>query len=111
MAVEWRRLKTNPMRALKKLKEPPGRLRHLSLEEIHKLLVCCPPPPHPLRVRLEPSDGDTLPLVPISTPLNDSNLIIETLYKIQREFVVGLHEIGQQKSRKDLDAPQTWKCS
>jgi len=49
VAVEWRRLKTNPIRATKKLKEPPGRLWFLSLEEIHKLLACCPPPPHPLR--------------------------------------------------------------
>jgi integrase len=49
VAVEWRRLKTNPIRATKKLMEPPGRLRFLSLEEIHKLLGNCPPPPHPLR--------------------------------------------------------------
>jgi len=49
VAVEWRRLKTNPIRATKKLKEPPGRLRFLSLEEIHRLLACCPPPPHTLR--------------------------------------------------------------
>ncbi len=48
-AVEWRRIKTNPIRATKKLKEPPGRLRFLTLEEVHKLLACCPPPPHPLR--------------------------------------------------------------
>ncbi len=33
VVVEWRRLKTNPIRATKKLKEPPGRLRFLSLEE------------------------------------------------------------------------------
>lgn len=49
LTVEWRRLKTNPIRATKKLKEPPGRLRFLTLEEIHKLLACCPPPPHHLR--------------------------------------------------------------
>jgi integrase len=48
-AVEWKRIKTNPIKAVKKLKEPPGRLRYLTLQEINKLMVCCPPPPHPLR--------------------------------------------------------------
>jgi integrase len=33
----------------KKLKELLGRLRFLTLEEIPKLLACCPSPPHPLR--------------------------------------------------------------
>jgi integrase len=49
VAEEWPRLKTNPIQATKKLKEPPGRLRFLSLEEIHKLLDCCPPPPNRLK--------------------------------------------------------------
>ncbi len=49
MAASWQRIKVNAIRGVKKLKEPPGRLRFLSLEEIQKLLACCPPPPHPLR--------------------------------------------------------------
>jgi len=39
----------NPIKAVPKLKEPPGRLRYLTLEEINKLLDLCPLPPHPLR--------------------------------------------------------------
>ncbi len=48
-AVTWKRIKNNPIKELPRLKEPPGRIRYLSLEEINKLLACCPEPPHPLR--------------------------------------------------------------
>ena len=48
-AVAWKRIKVNPIKAVPKLKEPPGRLRYLTLEEINKLLDLCPLPPHPLR--------------------------------------------------------------
>lgn len=48
-AVEWKKLRANPLQGVGMLKEPPGRLRFLDLEEIHRLLACCPPPPHPLR--------------------------------------------------------------
>ena len=47
--VTWKRIKANPIKAVPKLKEPPGRLRYLALEEINKLLGFCPDPPHPLR--------------------------------------------------------------
>jgi len=48
-AVSWKRIKANPIKAVPKLKEPPGRLRYLTLEEINKLLGLCPLPPNPLR--------------------------------------------------------------
>jgi len=48
-AVRWKRIKANPVKNVPKLKEPPGRLRYLTLEEIKKLLASCPQPPHPLR--------------------------------------------------------------
>jgi integrase len=49
VAVQWKRLRANPIRDLPKLKEPPGRLRFLSLKEIHTLLACCPPLPNRLK--------------------------------------------------------------
>ena len=48
-AVTWKRIKSNPIMKIKRLKEPPGRVRYLSLEEINRLLGNCPDPPHPLR--------------------------------------------------------------
>lgn len=48
-AVTWKRIKSNPLKGVPRLKEPPGRVRYLSLEEINKLLDNCPDPPHPLR--------------------------------------------------------------
>jgi integrase len=48
-AVAWKRIKSNPIREVARLKEPPGRVRYLSLEEIKGLLGNCPAPPHPLR--------------------------------------------------------------
>jgi integrase len=49
MAVQWKRIKTNPIKNVPRLKEPPGRLRYITLEEINNLLANCPDPPHPLR--------------------------------------------------------------
>lgn len=40
-AIEWGYLKTNPVKAVKLLKEPPGRLRYLRPEEVKKLLDVC----------------------------------------------------------------------
>ncbi len=48
-AVTWKRIKSNPIKDVKRLKEPPGRLRYLTLGEINKLLASCPNPPNPLR--------------------------------------------------------------
>ena len=48
-AITWRRIKTNPIKDVPKLKEPPGRIRYLTLEEINTLLLACPKPPHRLR--------------------------------------------------------------
>jgi len=40
-AIEWGLVKTNPAKGVKRLKEPPGRLRYLKTEEIKKLLDAC----------------------------------------------------------------------
>jgi integrase len=40
-AIEWGYVKTNPARMVKKLKEPPGRLRYLKPEEVNALLKAC----------------------------------------------------------------------
>jgi integrase len=42
-AVLWEYLTLNPLVNLKAQKEPDGRTRYLSLEEIENLLACCPP--------------------------------------------------------------------
>ncbi len=40
-AVQWGYLSKNPIRSITKLKEPPGRVRYLTDEEIRRLLYCC----------------------------------------------------------------------
>lgn len=40
-AIEWGYVKVNPAKAVRRLKEPPGRLRYLSLDEIQALLKAC----------------------------------------------------------------------
>jgi integrase len=46
-AVDWGYLKQNPAKAVKLLKEPPGRLRYLEAEEIERLLDACDDPQTP----------------------------------------------------------------
>jgi integrase len=43
-AVEWGYLKSNPAKSVKLLKEPPGRLRYLEVEEIERLITNCDDP-------------------------------------------------------------------
>ncbi len=40
-AIEWKFVKTNPVKKVKLLKEPPGRLRYLKAEEVSALLNEC----------------------------------------------------------------------
>ena len=40
-AVDWDYLKENPLKSVKLFKEPPGRIRYLTEEEIKKLIDCC----------------------------------------------------------------------
>jgi integrase len=40
-AVQWNYLPENPLQAVAKFKEPPGRVRYLSEDEIGRLLNCC----------------------------------------------------------------------
>jgi integrase len=50
LAIEWELLDANPMQAVKGLKEPPGRLRYLSPEEMTALLDACAPRLRPIVV-------------------------------------------------------------
>lgn len=45
-AVAWGHLQANPLRGLKGLREPPGRLRYLTPEEKSRLLDACGIPPY-----------------------------------------------------------------
>jgi integrase len=45
-AVAWGYLQTHPLRGLKGLREPPGRLRYLTPEEKARLLDACTSPPY-----------------------------------------------------------------
>jgi integrase len=45
-AVAWQHLNTNPLAGMALLKEPPGRLRYLSLEEKDRLLDACTVSPY-----------------------------------------------------------------
>ena len=40
-AIEWRYLKENPCKGIKNLKEPPGRIRYITPEELESLLKTC----------------------------------------------------------------------
>jgi integrase len=40
-AIEWGYVKANPVKTVKLLKEPPGRLRYLRVDEVEKLLQAC----------------------------------------------------------------------
>lgn len=42
-AVEWGHVKQHPAKPVRLLKEPPGRLRYLTLEELTRLLDACAP--------------------------------------------------------------------
>ena len=41
MAVQWGYLRDNKLQIVKKFREPPGRVRYLTDEEISRLLECC----------------------------------------------------------------------
>ncbi len=41
MAIEWEILREKPFKKIRKMKEPPGRIRYLTLEEIPRLLREC----------------------------------------------------------------------
>jgi integrase len=47
-AITWRYLDVNPLRTVKRLPEPDGRLRYLDTDEIDRLLAACPPHMHPI---------------------------------------------------------------
>jgi integrase len=50
LAVRWGGLGANPVKGVRMLKEPPGRLRYLSEEEIRRLLGACSPRLRPIVV-------------------------------------------------------------
>lgn len=43
LAVDWEFLKVNRIQRIKKLREPPGRVRYLTKEEEERLIKCCAP--------------------------------------------------------------------
>ena len=47
-AIEWGYVKQNPAKPVKLLKEPPGRLRYLTPEELTRLLDACAPHLRPI---------------------------------------------------------------
>jgi integrase len=49
-AIEWGYVKSNPVKKVKFLKEPPGRLRYLKAEEVDALLKACADHLHPIVV-------------------------------------------------------------
>jgi integrase len=49
-AMEWGYLRANPLKRVKFLKEPPGRLRYLTRDEMEGLLAACPPHLRPIVV-------------------------------------------------------------
>jgi len=49
-AITWGHLEVNPLRGVKKLQEPDGRLRYLDADEIERLLAACPPHLHAIVV-------------------------------------------------------------
>lgn len=49
-AITWGYLDMNPLRMVKRLPEPDGRLRYLDAEEIERLLAACPPHLSPIVV-------------------------------------------------------------
>jgi integrase len=49
-AVEWGYLKANPLSAVRLLKEPPGRLRYLTHQEMETLINACSPHLRPIVV-------------------------------------------------------------
>lgn len=44
LAIQWEKAKENPVAKVKKLKEPPGKIRYLSPDEVDKLLKACEAP-------------------------------------------------------------------
>jgi integrase len=56
-AVKWGYINSNPCQGVKELREPPGRIRFLTVEEIDRLLHACSPdgsPSKPIRIFLRP---------------------------------------------------------
>ena len=47
-AITWSYLDVNPLRSVKRLPEPDGRVRYLDADEIDRLLGACPPHLHPI---------------------------------------------------------------
>lgn len=97
-AVEWGYVKMNPAKGVKRLKEPPGRIRYLKADEINALLSCCSTHLRPLVVtalntgmrrgelrslRWPQVDLENRKLTVINTKNNESRIIPinQTLYR------------------------------
>jgi len=48
LAIRWNIVSKNPMKSVEKFKEPPGRVRFLTLDEIERLIKACSPHLRPI---------------------------------------------------------------
>jgi integrase len=69
-AIEWGYLMKNPMQGVKLLKEPPGRIRYLRIEEIERLLDVIDSFPKDIRSYLKP-----IVLIALNTGLRKKEIL------------------------------------
>jgi len=111
-AVDWGYIKNNPCKGIKELKEPPGRIRYLSPEEMERLLSACERSPFYLKsivlIALNSGmrRGEIMNLcwrnidfkerrILIEQTKNNERRVIpmnETLYQVLKSIPVHLHE-------------------
>lgn len=92
-AVEWNYARTNPATPIRKLREPPGRVRFLTDEERTSLLAACPE-----RLR-------TIVLIALNTGLRKSELL--TLRWQDLDFKNRMLRVERSKNGERRDIPMT----
>ncbi len=92
-AVEWNYCRTNPASNIRKLREPPGRVRFLTDEERTRLLSACPD-----RLR-------TIVLIALNTGLRKTELL--TLRWQDLDFKNRMLRIEKTKNGERRDIPMT----
>jgi integrase len=90
-AVDWGYIKNNPCKGIKELKEPPGRIRYLSHEEMEKLLAAC----DPQSLRENPNNAGR-PLSPLVNVYLKPIVLIAIHSGMRRGEILGLR-------RKDIN--------
>ncbi|MCI0530312.1 MAG: tyrosine-type recombinase/integrase [Nitrospira sp.] len=128
-AIEWGYLKANPANGVRKLKEPPGRLRYLAKTEVQKLLLACPPRLSPivmtalhtgmrrnelLKLTWQNVDLDNR-TIRVEKPKNNESRTIpmnETLFQAIRKLVKHPHSaivFPSRGGRPYTDVPKTFR--